>query len=190
MLISQPFGSWILLGEILTTLKLPEHKINLHHGACGTCQKCLKACPTGAIVQPGVIDARKCISYLTTEHRGFIPTELSSRIGNKLFGCDTCQEVCPQNARAKVTTEPDFLKPRAGESIPLSEILEIETDQQFTQKFAGSPLMRTKREGLLRNACIVAANTHRQELTPQLQKLAQNQNGVIAKQAQWALKQL
>ena len=186
MLISQPFGSWILIGEILTTLELPEQKINLNHGDCGSCRKCIDACPTGAIISPGVIDARKCISYLTIEHKGDIPKELRSKIGDRLFGCDACQECCPQNMRAKITTEPDFLDHRTGESISLSEILELETDEQFTEKFAGTPLMRAKREGLIRNACIVAANTNSQELLPTLKKLTKSKNSTIAKHARQA----
>ena len=92
MLISKPFGSWILIGEILTTHEFPEYKLKLNHGACGSCQKCLTACPTGALMAPGVMDARKCVSYLTIEYKGVIPEELSKKIGDRLFGCDTCQE--------------------------------------------------------------------------------------------------
>ena len=190
MLISKPFGSWILIGEILTTLELPEHQLDLNHGSCGSCRKCLEACPTGAIVKPGVIDARKCISYLTIEHKGLIPAELHSKIGDRLFGCDACQECCPQNLRSKITEEPDFLNHKIGESISLKGILEIKTDEEFEQKFAGTPLMRAKREGLLRNACIVATNTNSQELLPLLQKLSQDKNSVIASHAKWATEKL
>lgn len=190
MLITQPFGSWILIGEILTTGKLSECRLKLNHGSCGSCQKCTNACPTGAIIQPGVIDARKCISYLTIEHKGIISEELSEKIGDRLFGCDACQECCPQNMRATLTSEIDFLKHRAGESIPLKEIFEIKTEKQFTEKFAGTPLMRAKREGLIRNACIVAANLNAKELLPQLKKLSQSKDAVVAQHAKWAIKKM
>jgi epoxyqueuosine reductase len=191
MLITKQFGSWVLLGEILTSLKLPEvPATTLKQGSCGTCTRCQDICPTGALDNEYSIDATKCISYLTIEHRGSIPVELRQKMGNWLFGCDLCQEVCPHNARASSTNEPDFVKSYAGDSRELKEILEMETDEQFLQKFAGSPVMRAKRTGLIRNACIVAANNKCTDLIPQLKKLSEDTDPIIAEHAQWALTEL
>lgn len=191
MVISPKYGSWFVIGEILTTLELAEMPATeLTLGQCGTCRRCQDICPTGALDTAYSIDANKCISYLTIEHRGSIPVELRPKIGNWLFGCDLCQEVCPHNARAKVTQEPDFVKRIAGDTRELREILEIKTDDEFLQKFAGSPLMRAKREGLVRNACIVAANIGARELLPILSILAHDKNAVIAEHAEWALSDL
>jgi epoxyqueuosine reductase len=158
MLITKPYGSWVLIGEILTTAKLPEIRLKMNHGSCGTCRKCLDACPTGALINPYTIDARKCISYLTIEHRDKIPKDLQSKMGDWIFGCDRCQEVCPQNVRAKVTKEQDFLGRKAGECLLLKNIEAIKSDKEFTEKFAGTPLMRAKRTGLRRNTRIVSGN--------------------------------
>lgn len=193
MTISLPYGSWFLVGEILTTQKLPASgPTPTSHGTCGSCIRCLEVCPTGALTpnKPYQLDASKCISYLTIEHRGSIPTELRPLIGNWLFGCDLCQEVCPHNVRAKITTEPDFLKPIAGHTQLLKEILTIKTDAEFLNKFAGSPVMRAKREGLIRNACIVAGNIRATELIPLLEQLSQDSNTIISEHAQWALMQI
>ncbi len=191
MLISKKYGSWILLGEIITDAKLDyDLAFDRKKMVCGSCQKCQTACPTNALSQDYKIDASKCISYLTIEHSGSIPVELRPKIGNWLFGCDICQEVCPHNFRAKVSQEPDFLKPIAGESLNLKEILSIPNDETFTQKFAGSPLMRAKRSKLLRNACIVTSNLKRLDLLPEIQLLCQDSDPIIQEHAQWALKEL
>jgi epoxyqueuosine reductase len=189
-LISKPYGSWILIGEILTTLKLPEYKLSLNHGSCGPCRKCLAACPTGALIRPGEMDARKCVSYLTIEYKEVVPEELSEKIGDRLFGCDACQECCPQNMRAKLTSESDFLKHRAGESFPLNEILAIKTDEEFRKRFAGSALMRAKREGLVRNACIVAENTRAKSCLPLLRKLTKDPSKTVATHAKRAIRKI
>ena len=189
LLISGQYGSWFLLGGILSTLHFtatpaPEGS----HGACPrSCARCIDVCPTGALLGPNRIDASRCISYLTIELRGSIPAELRPAIGNWLFGCDLCQEVCPLNLRARLTTERDFLHDRAGESPDLSGILAIETDQQFCSRFAGTALMRARRQGLVRNACVVAANTRRHDLKALLQHRSADSDAVIAEHARWAL---
>ncbi len=161
LLISSAFGSWFLVGEILTTLELPQSENPQgRHGACPTnCRRCLDVCPTGALVAPYRIDARRCISYLTIEYKGVIPEGLARRMGDWVFGCDLCQEVCPINIRAQVTSVGDFLRPIAGGDIDLTELLTLEDDDAVRARFAGSPLLRTKRRGLVRNALIAAANT-------------------------------
>lgn len=178
-LITKKFGTWIFLAEIITDLELLDKKNiaqeeKLSPGTllkpfplCGTCTRCIDACPTKAIIAPGIIDARRCISYLTIEHKGKIPPPLAKIIKEKklLFGCDICQEACPHNqARQKPLNSspprggetshslPQEAQKIAGDQLPLKKILAIESDQQFLKTFAGSPLMRTKREGLHRNA--------------------------------------
>ena len=152
-------GSFFFIGVILTNLDLPATPA-LRMPNCGDCQKCIKACPTGALVAPGVLDARKCISYLTIENKGPIPATLRSKMGNRLFGCDACQEVCPFNlGRAhhqKILIKEFGKKYGAGESLDLKKILSIKNDEEFLKLFAGTPIMRAKRLGLIRNACAVA----------------------------------
>ncbi len=187
--ISSEFGSWFLMGEILSTREFPPSEDPAgRHGACPTnCTRCIDVCPTGALESPYRIDASKCISYLTIEHKGSIPEELRPKMGTWLFGCDLCQEVCPLNVRAQQTSVEDFVVMRAGESQDLQEILEIETDDEFRERFAGSPVMRAKRTGLLRNAAIVAANTGAGSLLPLLRRRAEDADAIIAEHAQWAV---
>ncbi len=190
--ISSEFGSWFLMGEILSTREFtPSRDPEGRHGACPTnCTRCIDVCPTGALESPFRIDASKCISYLTIEHKGSIPEELRPKMGTWLFGCDLCQEVCPLNVRAQQTGVEDFIVLRAGESQDLREILEIETDDAFHERFAGSPVMRAKRTGLLRNATIVAANTGAVSLLPLLRRRAGDRDAIIAEHAQWAIRML
>jgi len=148
-LITKEFGSYVLLGEILIDKKLTYSKVA--SGTCGRCTRCIDACPTQAITKPYTMDAKRCISYLTIESREEIPKELKSKIGNRLFGCDTCQEVCPYNKQfAKQTKVTDFLKPIAGRSIDPELIIRMKTEEDFVAHFAGSPLMRAKLKGLKR----------------------------------------
>lgn len=190
--ISSQFGSWFLLGELLSTRHFrPSGSAGNAHGACPRgCFRCINVCPTGALEAPYRIDARKCISYLTIEHKGSIPVELRSSIGDWLFGCDLCQEVCPLNVRAGVTEVADFRAHRAGSTRELRGILDIRTDEEFTATFAGSPLMRAGRVGLVRNACVVAANVGAVELLPRLRELSQDPDRVISEHAAWAVEVL
>ncbi len=158
-LITPEFGSFVLLGEILTTLELDYDAPR--DGTCGTCDRCQKACPTQAIIAPGKLDARRCISYLTIENREEIPAQFHKPMGNLIFGCDICQEVCPYN---KINAKPLTLEALkavkiAGSSIALQEILNLKTDEEFLKRFAGSPVMRAKRKGLIRNAKIAHKNS-------------------------------
>jgi epoxyqueuosine reductase len=151
-------GSWFFLGVIVTTLELaPDAPIR---NACGTCDKCMKACPTGAIVEPAVVDARRCISYHTIENRGEIPPELHGRFGNWVFGCDLCQEVCPWNRSVHETAIADF-QPRAGCADPdLDDWLALDAPA-FNERFAGSPIRRATYKGLRRNLMIAKSNVER-----------------------------
>ena len=180
-LITKEFGSFVLLGEILTTAELASDAPAT--GTCGTCTRCLDACPTKALTAAHTMDARRCISYLTIEHRRPIEPELASKMGNLIFGCDICQEVCPYNkSSAKpiklIPNSPlaltGFFDPIAGSELDLQLILAMETepnsttaaDQSFLNRFAGSPVMRTKRAGLIRNAKIAISNSKNQSTLP------------------------
>ncbi len=191
LLISGQYGSWFLLGEILSTRKWSATPLSEPlHGACPRgCRKCIDVCPTGALLGPHKIDARRCISYLTIEHDGAIPEELRPAMGEWLFGCDLCQEVCPLNIRAKVTDVAAFTTPIAGDRVLLQEILLMREREEFVQRFAGSPLMRPGLNGLQRNACVVAGNTGDPELLPYLYDLLEDQrvSEMIKEHARWAV---
>lgn len=164
-LVSAQFGSWLLLGEILTTLELdPDEPAS---DLCGSCSLCIQACPTGAIVDPYVVDANRCVSYLTIEFRGTreaIPDDVASKMGNRIFGCDDCLDVCPFNLRAEITSEPAFT-PSPGTLAPqLDEVGNLE-EQTFEETFRESPIRRAKRQGFIRNVAIARANLSHQ---PQL----------------------
>jgi epoxyqueuosine reductase len=156
MLINKRLGSWFFLAALLVDLELEYDE---PHAAahCGTCTRCLDACPTQAFVEPYVLDARRCIAYLTIEHRGPIPDELHAGMGDWLFGCDICQEVCPWNRKAPVSTEPAFQPQPDLQSVDAAQLLTL-TEDEFQRRFGRTALARPGREGLLRNAAIVAAN--------------------------------
>lgn len=157
-LVSPQFGSWLLLGEILTTLELEPDEPGTD--LCGSCSLCIKACPTGAIVDPYVLDARRCISYLTIEFRGSaaeIDPELAARMGNHVFGCDECLDVCPFNLRAEETSEPAF-QPGFLSLSPTLDRLAAMSEPEFARAFADSPVRRAKRSGMLRNVEIARRN--------------------------------
>jgi len=146
-------GSWVFLGEIITTLELPADEPAVDH--CGTCVRCLEACPTGAIVEPYVVDSNRCLSYLTIEHRGPVDRALSDRYDGWVFGCDVCQDVCPWNQKfAAETIEPRF-HPRPGSVNPSLEEWAGMNAGEFAARFEGSPIRRPKHEGLMRNVRIV-----------------------------------
>ncbi|MBI5421628.1 tRNA epoxyqueuosine(34) reductase QueG, partial [Candidatus Peregrinibacteria bacterium] len=194
LLINPSRGSYFLIGSVLTTLALtPTAKPPMPN--CGNCTRCAVACPTGAIGKNGVIDANRCISYLTIENKGSIPVELRPKIGNRVFGCDICQEVCPftLGRATQQTVLIAELKPDAGvgESLDLAELLSIRTDEAFLKRFAGTPLMRAKRRGLLRNACVVAGNSGEPMLIPHLERILDEESDEMLKEhATWAIARL
>ena len=156
-IITKEFGSFVFLASLITNLELEADAP--HTGSCGSCRICIDACPTGALLGNYQIDARRCIAYLTIESKEEIPEELKEGVGEWVFGCDICQDVCPYNYRAKATQHEEFypLK-KAGTWVDLETIKEIKTDEEFASAFQGSPLKRPKRKGLLRNAEVVLEN--------------------------------
>jgi epoxyqueuosine reductase len=217
LLLNQMLGSFFFLGVILTTLEL-EPTLGANElpppDLCGSCRRCLDACPTQAFVEPYVMDARKCISYLTIELRGSIPEEFRAAMGNHVFGCDICQDVCPWNRRAPIVTLGPF-QPRvfpapeenhASTSLPLQDeslyLPRLEwllglSEANFRELFRGSPIKRTKWRGLLRNACIALGNSgirprmaeHRR-IADALERLAASEDEVLAESARWALSRI
>jgi len=185
--ISRKLGNWIFLAEILTTLELPPDAPEKNH--CGKCSLCISACPTNAITAPFQLDARKCISYLTIELKGAIPVELRPAIGSRIFGCDDCLAVCPWNRFARAGR---LMPPHARADLQepdLLGLLELD-DAAFKTKFAGTPLLRTKRRGLLRNVCVALGNVGDQSALPALEKAARAPEPLIAEHARWAVEQI
>jgi epoxyqueuosine reductase len=186
-LISRRLGNWIFLAEILTTLELAPDPPEQNH--CGKCTRCLTACPTNAITAPFQLDARKCISYLTIELKGAIPVELRPAIGNRIFGCDDCLAVCPWN---KFAREGRLLQPHARADLRQPDLLELLRldDAGFKARFAGTPLWRTKRRGLLRNVCVALGNVGDASALPALETAANDPEPLIAEHARWAIEQI
>lgn len=184
-------GSWFFLSEILLDLELPADNREIKV-SCGSCRRCLDACPTDAFPAPYVLDSRKCISYLTIESKGEIPRELRAAVGDWVFGCDVCQDVCPFNRFASDTRWPEF-HPEAGVGprLDLVEVLSIASEEEFRERFRGTPLTRPKRRGLLRNAAVVAANVCATATVPSLIERVQNDSEpLIRSHCLWALGQL
>ncbi len=186
-IINQQKGSWLFLGVILTSLQLQSDVPAPDR--CGTCTRCIDACPTDAILTPYKLDSNRCISYLTIEKRGSIPEELRTGMGNHVFGCDICQDVCPWNRKAPMSTAPEF-SPREGLVNPALEWLAEMSADEFRETFRGSPIRRAKRAGLRRNAAIAIGNSGRSDLIPIVEKLAVDPEQSVAEAARWASKRL
>ena len=186
--INQKMGSWLFLGVILTSIEFSEELAGdlPAPDRCGTCTRCITACPTHAIVAPGELDARLCISYLTIEKRGEIPEELREGMGRHVFGCDICQDVCPWNRKAPVTVADEF-QPREGLVNPRLEWLAEMKAEEFRETFRGSPVRRAKLSGLRRNAVIAMGNSGDEKFLPTLKALSQDADSVVAEHAEWAL---
>lgn len=186
-LVSQSHGSWLFLGSIFTTLELPPDAPESDH--CGTCQNCLDVCPTDAFPAPYKLDARRCISYLTIEHKGHIAPEFRRPMGNRIFGCDDCLAVCPWNKFAKVASEARFHAREAADSPPLEELLALD-DAMFRERYAGSPIKRTGRDRFIRNVLIAAGNSGDMALLPQIENLLGDGSPLVRAMAVWASGQL
>lgn len=187
-LVSRTEGNWLFLGAIYTTLEL-EPDIG-HATRCGSCSRCLQACPTDAFPAPFQLDARRCISYLTIEHKGPIPTEFRERIGNRIYGCDDCLAACPWNRFAATARANMAFRPRAELVAPeLEDLLQLD-DPGFRRVFAGSPIKRIGRNRMVRNAAIAAGNSGLSRLIPPLRRLVEDADPVVAEAARWALDRL
>jgi len=185
--ISRKFGNWILLAEIITALELEPDAPEKNH--CGKCSRCITACPTNAITAPFQLDARRCISYLTIELKGAIPAELRPAIGNRIFGCDDCLAICPWNRFAH---EGKLMKVHAHRELAAPDLIELlQLDENsFKSRFAGTPILRIKRRGLLRNVCVALGNVGNTSALPHLQKAANDREPFIAEHARWALERI
>jgi len=182
MLINKTLGSNFFICGILTDLSL-EPDTPVYMGNCGTCTLCLEACPTGALEKPFYLNAAKCISYLTIEHKGSIAEELRSKVGNWLFGCDICQDVCPHN-RSKFNKTP----PPPNEPLRMESILNLSSNREFENRLKGTALLRPRRKGLLRNACLVAGNSGDKKWIPFLVNLLGGDRAPLVREsAAWAL---
>jgi len=219
LLLNQRIGSWFFLGAILTSLDLTATLGETDSPApdlCGACRRCIEACPTDALVQPYVMDARRCISYLTIELRGAIPEDLREPMGQHVFGCDICQDVCPWNRRVPITRDAEFQPRRvpvemsgegspSGEGksnddslyLPRLEWLASLTEEEFRRLFRGSPIKRTKWRGLVRNACVALGNSGVRKGTPAhrrvtvlLERLKGSPEPLIAESALWAMSRI
>ena len=189
-LVSRDHGSWLFLGVILTSLELEPDTPAGHGQHCGTCRRCLDACPTQAFVGPHRIDARRCISYFTIEHDGPIPHEFRKAMGNRIYGCDDCLAVCPWNRFADAAAANRAFLPRAELAAPrLADLLALD-DAAFREMFAGSPIKRIGVKRMIRNCLVAAGNSGDPSLTVSVRTHLGDPDPVIAEAAQWALAQL
>ena len=187
-LINWRSGSWYFLAEVLVNVQLTPTTEPLR-GTCGTCTRCIEACPTDAIVAPNVLDSRLCISYLTIELKDSIPAELRPKMGNLIFGCDICQEVCPWNSKATPTTESAFY-PREGNLAPALLSLVNMTQAEFSSRFKGSPIKRAKRRGFLRNVLVAIGNWGARKALPALEIALSDGEPLVRSHAAWAVGQI
>jgi epoxyqueuosine reductase len=186
-ILNQEFGSWLFLGVILSAIELPsEMPIQVAEDRCGSCTRCIDACPTGALIAPYQMDASLCISYLTIEKRGSIPEPLRAHMGRQVFGCDICQDVCPWNRRAPVSEDAELAVRAELVNPALAWLGELDADS-FRSLFRHSPVQRTKLSGLLRNVAIAMGNSGLSSYVPKLQEWAASPESGLAEAAQWAL---
>jgi epoxyqueuosine reductase len=186
-LVSREHGSWLFLGAILTSAELipdaPEED------RCGSCSRCLDVCPTRAFPEPYVLDARRCLAYLSIEHTGHIPVEFRRPMGNRVFGCDDCLAVCPWNKFAEAAREARFAAGPETDNPPLAELLPLD-DRAFRERFAGTPVKRLGRDRFLRNVLIAAGNSGDADLVPQIEALLGDASPLVRAMAVWAMRQL
>jgi epoxyqueuosine reductase len=187
--LDQDLGSWLFLGVIITSLELPPALIRLPEDRCGSCTRCLDACPTGALTAPYQMDAALCIAYLTIEKRGPIPEPLRSQMGRQVFGCDICQDVCPWNRRAPLSGDAELAVRTALVNPALAWLAELDAEG-FRSWFRQSPVQRAKLAGLLRNTALAMGNSGLASYLPKLQEWAGGPDPVLAEAAQWAADRL
>lgn len=186
-LVSREFGSWLFLGEVFTTLELPPDEAEDDH--CGSCRACLDVCPTNAFIDAHRLDPRRCISYLTIEHKGHIPADLRPLMGNRIYGCDDCLAVCPWNKFAQ-TADVSVLNPRLELEAPrLAELVQLD-DASFRTVFAGSPVKRIGRDRFVRNVLVAIGNSAEPTLTPHVVALCTDPSPLVRAMAVWALARL
>lgn len=185
--ISRELGNWFFLAEIITTVEIEPDASERNR--CGTCERCLHACPTNAITAPFQLDARRCISYLTIELKDSIPVDLRPLIGNRIYGCDDCLAVCPWNRFAKAGS---LMAPHRRADLDQTDLLELLSldDVGFKKRFAGSPILRTKRRGFLRNVCVALGNVGDESALAALEKASADAEPLIAEHAKWAIEQI
>jgi epoxyqueuosine reductase len=186
-LVSREFGSWLFLGSVFTTLELPADAPETDH--CGECRRCLDACPTAAFTAPYRIDARRCISYLTIEHKGQIAEEFRSAIGNRIYGCDDCLAVCPWNKFASTAREARFHARWELKQPPLAQLARLD-DAAFRALFRGSPIKRTGRDRFVRNVLIAIGNSGDETLAQEAERLLDDASPLVRAMAVWALRKL
>ncbi len=188
LLINKRLGSWLFLAAVLVDIEL---EYDLPHSAshCGTCTRCLDACPTDAFVEPYVLDARKCISYLTIELRGTIAEELRGGMGDWIFGCDVCQDVCPWNRKGAAAKEPAFRSQDNLTTVNACELLGM-TKEEFQARFADTPLQRPGRDGMRRNAAIVIGNSGNPANIPHLAQFRNDPDPIVRESVEWAIERL
>jgi epoxyqueuosine reductase len=184
-LLTQGEGSWYFLSEILTDVALPESEPADDH--CGTCRSCIDICPTKAIIAPYVLDSRRCISYLNIELKGVIPIEFRKAIGNRIYGCDDCQIVCPWNSYAVKTDDLNFQNQQ--DALMLIDLIQFD-EEMFRRRFKGSPIKRIKRRGLLRNVAVALGNSKNPKAIPPLLRVLNDKESLIRAHAVWALGEL
>lgn len=189
-LINQQLGSWLLLAVIVTSIPVAdETSIDLAADRCGSCTRCLDACPTQALIGPREMDASRCIAYLTIEKKGTIPENLREPIGRQIFGCDICQDVCPWNRRAPIATR-EGMEPRPELINPALAWLASLDSASFKKLFKGSPIERTRRKRLYRNVTIAMGNSRDRVFLPQLEEWSRSEDDVLAESAHWAIQQI
>ncbi len=186
-LVSRKSGSWLFIGSIFTTLDLPRDEAEVDH--CGSCSDCIDICPTDAFPAPYKLDARRCISYLTIEHKGMIPEEFRKAMGNRIFGCDDCLAVCPWNKFARAAEEMKLSAPPTERPHDLQTLLSF-SDAKFRQVYAGSPVKRIGRDRFIRNCLIAAGNSHSPGLIAAVQPHCADSSDIVRNAADWAMLQL
>jgi len=186
-LVSREFGSWLFLGSIFTTAEIASDEAEVDH--CGTCRSCLDICPTKAFPKPYELDARRCISYLTIEHKGHIGREFREAMGNRIYGCDDCLAVCPWNKFAQAARETKFAARNESDNPPLAELLDLD-DAGFRARFRGIAVKRTGRDRFVRNVLIAAGNSHDVDLLPRVEARLDDASPLVRAMAVWALAKL